>query len=232
LLRGYALSTLWVVTVPSFIVAVDTLGASLYISIAQGLGMTVVGTLIALIAWYIYERKHGLEITPVLQKEINTILRNSSTKKIRIEKVREFFFLFLSLFGTIFIVYAIWQVPLMILIPLIIIFWMIAFYLIKRRVDQLHVITITYVHRVLLNQTSFAMNVVNGLNTVEHAVSWLNPLFLLPFIVMILGFFGLGPLTVMVLVAGILESMALPYPPELIVLAITSGSVLSILLSP
>src|SRR5699024_12618708 len=56
LLRGYALSTLWVVTVPSFIVAVDTLGASLYISIAQGLGMAVVGTLIALIAWYIYER--------------------------------------------------------------------------------------------------------------------------------------------------------------------------------
>ncbi|HLR73115.1 MAG TPA: hypothetical protein VK073_02775 [Pseudogracilibacillus sp.] len=251
LLRGYALSTLWVVTVPSFIVAVDTLGASLYISIAQGLGMAVVGTLIALIAWYIYERKYELEITPVLQKEINTILRNASTKKIRIEKVREFFFLFLSLFGTIFIVYAIWQVPLMILIPLIIIFWMIAFYLIKRRVDRLHVITKTYVHRGLqqqayqlnvmisvgvlifaLNQTSFAMNVVNGLNAVEHAVSWLNPLFLLPFIVMILGFFGLGPLTVMVLVAGILESMALPYPPELIVLAITSGSVLSILLSP
>jgi len=49
---------------------------------------------------------------------------------------------------------------------------------------------------------------------------------------MLLGFLGLGPLTVMVLVAGILDSMALPYPPELIVLAITSGSVLSILLSP
>src|SRR5690625_3600991 len=130
----------------------------------------------------------------------------------------------------------------MILIPLVIIFWMIAFYLIKRRIDRLSVITKTYIHHGLqkqayqlnvmlsvgvlifaLNQTSFAMNVVNGLNAVEHAVSWLNPLFLLPFIVMILGFFGLGPLTVMVLVAGILESMALPYPPEFIVLAITSG---------
>src|SRR5699024_320518 len=136
------------------------------------------------------------------------MLLNASNKQVRIKKVLEFFFLFLSLFGTIFIVYAIWQVPLMILIPLVIIFWMIAFYLIKRRIDRLRIITKTYIHHGLqkqayqlnvmisvgvlifaLNQTSFAMNVVNGLNAVEHAVSWLNPLFLLPFIVMILGFF-------------------------------------------
>ena len=59
-----------------------------------------------------------------------------------------------------------------------------------------------------------------------------SSLYLLPFIVIILGLMGLGPLTVMVLVAGILTTLDLPYPPELIVLAITSGSVISILLSP
>ncbi|WP_370459694.1 hypothetical protein [Oceanobacillus sp. AG] len=48
----------------------------------------------------------------------------------------------------------------------------------------------------------------------------------------ILGFFGLGPLTVMVLVGGILGNLDLPYPPEIIVLAVTSGSAISILLSP
>jgi len=37
---------------------------------------------------------------------------------------------------------------------------------------------------------------------------------------------------VMVLVGGILETMQLSYPPELIVLALTSGSAISILLSP
>lgn len=36
----------------------------------------------------------------------------------------------------------------------------------------------------------------------------------------------------MVLVAGILQSIHLPYPPELIVLAVTLGSSISILLSP
>src|SRR5699024_11384739 len=83
-----------------------------------------------------------------------------------------------------------------------------------------------------LNQTDFAENVVGGLNFLESHVSWLNPLYLLPFIVIFLGFLGLGPLTVMVLMAGILNSLALPYPPDLIVLAITSESVISILFSP
>lgn len=251
LLRGYAMSTLWIVTVPSFIVAVDTLGASLYISIVQGFGIAIVGTVIALISSYIHERKYKLDITPVLQKEINTILRNASSKEIRVKKVIEFLLLFLTLFGGIFIIYAIWHMPLMILIPLVVIIWIIAFYIYKRRINRLNFIAKTYILSGLqkqayqlnvmisvgvlifaLNQTSFAINVVNGLNAVENTVSWLNPLFLLPFIVMILGFFGLGPLTVMVLVAGILESMALPYSPEFIVLSITSGSVLSILLSP
>src|SRR5699024_3924095 len=82
-----------------------------------------------------------------------------------------------------------------------------------------------------LNQTNFAVNVVEGINTLESYVSWLNPLYLLPFIVIILGMLGLGPLTVMVLVAGILNSLSLPYPPELIVLSITSASVISIFVS-
>src|SRR5690625_6498504 len=43
-----------------------------------------------------------------------------------------------------------------------------------------------------LNQTNFAVNVVEGINTLESYVSWLNPLYLLPFIVIILGMLGLG----------------------------------------
>lgn len=251
LLRGYALATLWVVSVPSFIVAVDTLGASLYISIAQGFGAAIVGTVIAVIFSYFQERTYGVPLTPVLQKEINTILLNASSKKVRIKKVIEFFLLFLTLFGAIFIIYAIWHIPLMILIPVVVIVWVIAFYVLKRRVSKLRFVTAEYVNSGLkkqayqlnvmtavgvliyaLNQTDFATHVVGGLNYMQDHFAWLNPLFLLPFIVMLLGFLGLGPLTVMVLVAGILDSMALPYPPELIVLAITSGSVLSILLSP
>lgn len=251
LLRGYGLSTLWVVTVPSFVVAVDTLGASIYISIAQGFGIAIVGTVIAVIFTSFQERKYNVDITPVLQKEINNILKNASDKKVRVRKVIEFFILFFTLFGAIFFIYGVWHVPLMILIPIVIVFWVVSFYIYKRRAYKLKGITKQYVTDGLLkqtyqlslmvaigtliyalNQTSFAVNVVEGLNYMQEHFPWLNPLYLLPFIVMLLGFLGLGPLTVMVLVAGILHSLALPYPPELIVLAITSGSVISILLSP
>ncbi len=252
LLRGYGLSTLWVITVPSFIVVVDTLGASIYIAIAQGFGIALVGTIIAVMFVSPTERKHNLNITPILQKEIDSVLLTASTDvKERKRNVIEFFFLFFSLFGAIFFIFSVWNIPLMILIPLVILGWIIIFYIYKRRVYKLKTIGKQYFLSELgkkayqvslmlsigtlifsLNQTNFAENVVGGLNYIESQISWLNPLYLLPFIVIILGLLGLGPLTVMVLVAGILKSLALPYPPELIVLAITSGSVISILISP
>ena len=252
LLRGYGLSTLWVITVPSFIVVVDTLGASIYIAIAQGFGIALVGTIIAVMFVSPTEQKHNVNITPILQKEIDNILLTASTDvKERKRNVFEFFLLFFSLFGAIFFIYSVWQIPLMILIPLVILGWIIIFYIYKRRVYKLKTIGKQYFLSELgkkayqvslmlsigtlifsLNQTNFAENVVGGLNYIESQISWLNPLYLLPFIVIILGLLGLGPLTVMVLVAGILKSLALPYPPELIVLAITSGSVISILISP
>src|SRR5690625_7452338 len=55
-----------------------------------------------------------------------------------------------------------------------------------------------------LNQTNFAVNVVEGINTLESYVSWLNPLYLFQFIVIILCLFGLVKLTDMVFIDWIL----------------------------
>ena len=252
LLRGFSLSTLWVVTIPSFIVVVDTLNASIYLSIAQGFGIALVGTLIAVLFMALEERRRDVKLTPIIQEEMDHILLDASTdEKAKKKNVIEFILLFVSLFGTIFLIYGIWNIPLLILIPLVIIVWMFFFYIYKQRTYKFKMIAQQYLSEGLknqtsslvlmliigvliysLNQTNFAVNVVEGINTLESYVSWLNPLYLLPFIVIILGMLGLGPLTVMVLVAGILNSLSLPYPPELIVLAITSGSVISILISP
>src|SRR5699024_685292 len=158
------------------------------------------------------------------------------------KNVIELILLFVSVFGKIFLIYGIWNILLLILIPLDIIVWLFFFYIYIQRTYKFKMIVQQYLSEVLnnltssiffilisgvliysLNQTNFAVNVVEGINTLESYVSWLNPLYLLPFIVIILGMLGLGPLTVMVLVAGILNSLSLPYPPELIVLAITSG---------
>ena len=83
-----------------------------------------------------------------------------------------------------------------------------------------------------LNQSDIGDYVISGMNLLTDVVPVLNILFLVPFIVILLGFIGLGPLPVIVLVTGVLEAIPFPYPPELVVLAVTSGSVISIILSP
>ncbi|MGM8212287.1 hypothetical protein ACLIBH_05750 [Virgibacillus sp. W0430] len=251
LLRGFALSTMWVISIPSFIFSVETLGASLWIAILQGFGMALLGTVVAVLFSMFQEKSYGVELTPALNTEINNVLKHASNVEIRKQKVLEFALLFITLFGTIFVLHAVLHVPLMLIIPIVVVVWTSVFYLMKRKVRKFFRVAKHYVMEDMmkqsyqlsvmvavgvliygLNQTEFATVVVEGLYYTQNHLPFINLLYLLPFIVIILGFFSLGPLTVMVLVAGILESLSLPYPPELIVLAITSGSVISILLSP
>ncbi|WP_042222198.1 hypothetical protein [Oceanobacillus manasiensis] len=250
-LRSFALSTMWVVSIPSFIFAVETMKASLWLAILQGLLIAVLGIGLSVAFSTKQEKKYGLNITSVLQVKIAGILRGSTSSKINRKLVMEFLLLFITLFGTIFALHGIFSLELMITIPIVIFFWSLLYYGIKRRpgkfmeeaqhytkegmLRQSYQLSIMLGAGVLisaLNQTGFGTAVVDGVYYLQGHIPFLNFLYLLPFIVILLGFLGLGPLTVMVLVAGILESIALPYPPELIVLAVTSGSVISILLSP
>ncbi|GAB3794405.1 hypothetical protein [Virgibacillus kimchii] len=251
LLRGFALSTLWVISIPSFVFVVDVMEASLFISILQGMGMAGVGVVLAVIFSYFEEKRYGVDLTAGLQNEIEEVLRESENQEETNKNVIEFVILFISLFGTIFLLYSLIDIELLILIPLTIIVWTIVYFMAKGRMNHFfadgkahmkqHIVGQSYQLCVMLgagmlifslNQTAFAQTVVDGIYSLQEMVPFLNLLYFLPFIIIILGFFGLGPLTVLVLVGGILGSIHLPYPPELIVLAVTSGSAISILLSP
>ncbi|WP_100012816.1 hypothetical protein [Lentibacillus sediminis] len=251
LLRGFALSTFWVISMPNFAFIVEVMDASLWISILQGFGMSVCGIIIALVFSYFDEKRYGVDLTSGLQTEIEEVVSHSANNRQMKRKIIEFALLFFSLFGSIFIVQAIVPVELLVLIPLVVVVWIFIYYLLKKRPHKLIKKANMYVNHDMsgqsyqlcvmlgagmmifaLNQTGFAAFVVDGIYSLQEMVPFLNILYFLPFIVIILGFFGLGPLTVMVLVGGILGSLDLPYPPELIVLAVTSGSAISILLSP
>lgn len=251
ILRGFALSVMWVVSIPSFIFVIETMEASLWISILQGLGISICGICIALIFSHFEEKKYGVNLTASLEMEMEDILGHIVSKEKTKQLVIEFIIIFITLFGLIFLLNAIFSVELMVLIPLVIFVWTIIYYVVKRRPSEFLSKGKQYMEKDLvpgsfqlcimvgagmliygLNQTDFAIVVVNGINSLQEALPLINILYLLPLMIIILGFFGLGPLTVMVLVGGILETLKLPYPPELIVIAISSGSAISILLSP
>ncbi|SDQ78876.1 hypothetical protein [Virgibacillus salinus] len=251
LLRAFALSTLWIISIPSFTFAVEALNASLWVTILQGFVVTVCAIAMAVIFSYFDEKRYGVNLTSEIKTEIDKVVSHSSNRKQQIRNSLEFTFLFITLFGSIFILYEVLSIPLMVLIPLVIIVWTSIYFMIKKSPIKLFRQTTEYYREGLvsqgyqfsimlaagvmilgINQTGLGANFIEMIYNLQEIIPFFNMLYFLPFIVIILGFMGLGPLTVMVLVAGILESISLPYPPELVVLSITSGSAISILLSP
>ncbi|MCH4826412.1 hypothetical protein [Planococcus halocryophilus] len=251
ILRAFGLSTLWVISIPSFIFAVEALDATLWKSMVLGFTFALAGTILSVIFSYYQEKKYGVDFSSILGEEIEKAMKNSRNQGKWNKDVAEFAFLFISLFGTIFFIHEITGLEFLLTIPLVILVWTFLYFLIKRRMpsfvgesqyyfskgiakqaQQYSILVAAGLLIYILNQSNVGTYVINGMNFLTGIIPLLNILFLLPFIVILLGFIGLGPLPVIVLVTGILEAIPFPYPPELVVLAVTSGSVISIILSP
>ncbi|MDZ5712779.1 hypothetical protein [Jeotgalibacillus haloalkalitolerans] len=249
LLRGFALTTMWVISIPSFIFAVDALGASLGLSILQGFVISFAGILLSVFTSYIRERRYGVDLTAGIQEQLANIA--GSQQPGGNKEVREFIFLFVTLFGSIFLLNSIWSASLLLIIPLVIIAWVIVNFIIRKKpgkiigkgkdyaktgipnkAQQFSILLAAGFLIDAVNQSGYGEYIVDGLFFVSDAIPFLNFLWVLPFVVIILGFIGLGPLTVIVLVSGILQGVEVPYPPEIVLLGITSGSVISIMISP
>lgn len=251
LLRAFALTTMWVVSIPSFVFAVDALGASLSLSILQGFFISFAGILLSVFFSYYQERQYGVDLTKGIQEELAKISEQKEDARSGNRVALEFALLFVTLFGSIFLVNALSDVKLLNIIPIVIIIWVMLYFIIKLRSSAIIKNGKDYVTESIpnkaqqfsillaagflihsVNQSGYGEYIIDGLFYVTDSVPFLNFLWVLPFVVIILGFIGLGPLTVIVLVSGILQGVELPYPPEIVVLGITSGSVISIMLSP
>lgn len=251
LLRAFALSTLWIVSIPSFIYAVSSMGGSLGLSIIQGFFISMAALFLAVGMMWLRERRRHLNFTERLQQEIGRVAAQTVESGKEWHYVRVFVFIFLSLFGLIFLIHGIWQVDLLVVIPLVILGWTILYFAVRQRMRRLSRRTTFFVLKGArgktfqflimlsaglmissLQQSGWAQVIVNSIIHVADLIPLINMLWLLPFILILLGFMGLGPLTVIVLVGGVLQGVDVSYPPELIILSLTSGSVISVLLSP
>ena len=251
LLRAFSLTTMWVVSIPSFIFAVQALGASLGLSILQGFVIAFAGTLLSVLFSHFQERHYGVDLTAGIQEELGRIEEQKKEDPNGNRDALEFGLLFVTLFGSIFILNAVWPVDLLLIIPIVIVAWVLLYFIVRRRSSAIVENGKTYVGKSIpnkaqqfsillaagflinaVNQSGYGEYIIDGLFYITDAVPFLNFLWVLPFVVIVLGFIGLGPLTVIVLVSGILQGVELPYPPEIVVLGITSGSVISIMLSP
>ncbi|WP_117169102.1 hypothetical protein [Paraliobacillus sediminis] len=251
LLRSFALTTLWVISIPSFAFAVDHLEASLGWTIIQGFIISLAGIFLSVFFLSFKEKSYQVDYTVGIQEEMAGRLEHALDAKYAKRLVMEFAFLFLSLFSTIFIIHIVLGWGLLAIIPPIIVVWTLGYFIVKKRTHHFFTEMKTYIRKDVgqksqqfslllaagmliyaVNNSGVGNYLIDGLFYVEDTIPFVNFLTIVPFMAIILGFLGLGPLTVIVLVAGILENVDLIYPPELVVLAMTSGSVISVILSP
>lgn len=251
LLRSFSLTTLWVISIPSFAFAVDHLGASLAWTVFQGFFISIIGLLLAVYFLIRQQKKYEINYTAGIEEELEKLAQATVNKPDERKNVREFGWLFLLLFGTVLLIRILTGWNLLLIIPPVIIGLTIGYYGIKKKSNILWKRSKDYATKEMsykslqfslmlaagiliysVNHSGLGNYLISGLFYAENIIPVINFLTILPLIVILLGFIGLGPLTVIVLVAGILESVVLPYPPELIVLSMTSGSVISVLLSP
>ncbi len=250
LLRAFSLCTLWVVSIPSFVFIVNFLDASLWLSMLQGGVISLCAVLLAVLFSYFEEKHYKIDITSALKEEIDRAIGGGDRGHLSREVV-EFASLFVLIFGTIFFLHGVFGLEILEIIPPVILTYTLLYFVIKNKVkslkknmefyftgyargkaQQFSILLSVGLVIVALNLSGWGETMIDGIIAIEGAVPFVNLLTLLPFIPMILSFFGIGPLPVLVLVGGVLQNVSLPYPPELLVLSITSGSVISALLSP
>lgn len=250
-LRGFALSMVWVISIPSLAFSIEVMDASLFITFVQGFCMALAGLFLAVIYMKISERRNSYSFSGDIDDVISTVLVKRDNYGKLSHNFFEFFFLFFSLLITTFLANIFIPVSLLIIIPLVIVTWTVAFFLLKRkmpvflgeikqyvlagipsRAQEFGLLLSVGLLITALNASGLSENVTQGVYHLTENTIGLNFLWVLPMIVLSFGFVGMGPIPVMVLIAGIIKSIQLPYPPELIVLAMTLGSTLSILLSP
>ncbi|WP_218126236.1 hypothetical protein [Natribacillus halophilus] len=249
LLRGFGLSTIWVISIPSVVFIIESTGASLGFTLMQGFFISICGILLSLLFMTIHEKRSGLDYTGGILQELHKKMPVDETNYHHI-LTREFALLFFTLFGPVLVINHFLDWGLLMIISMCVLVWSCFYYLIKKKWRRVRNHFSQYLKMGISQKSQelgimlsagMLINVVHasggGIWAVDMIINisestFLHMFWLLPFLVIFLGFIGLGPLTVMVLVGGIFQGIALPYPPELIVLSLTLGSAITVFLSP
>lgn len=251
LVRGFALTKLWVISNPSLAYIISISGASLWISILQGIFLSFFSIILAVCMMYLKIKKTDEKITKIINNQVAQLLTqrdtNISTKKLTFE----FIILFVSLVCTIFAIYPLVHNNLLTVISLSIIVWTLLYFIFKKRLKRfVYLIKDHISYSLSKNIKQFLLLFSAGLVIksledsglfekfttfifqIEESISIINILWFLPFILIILSFTGVGPLTSIILIGSVFQNINFPHPPELIVLSVSSGSVISVLISP
>ncbi|WP_227937191.1 hypothetical protein [Alkalihalobacillus deserti] len=248
ILRGFAIATLWVVTIPSFSYAVQVSGAPLLKVMIQGFLAASIAFGISLIFFRMKEKKLGVGGLNLLTSELSN--QNQVGPTYLNKLLIEFFLLFILFVGISIGLHLYASLPLITVIPLVTLVGVTAYFFIKKsfriflqtckqyffqevskKSEELSIYFSVGIFIYTVKVSELGVLLIEAMNFIS-SFAFINLYMLFPFLMILLGFLGLGPLTSMILVGGLLQNVPIDFIPELFVLSITMGSAMSTMLSP
>lgn len=249
-LRGFSLLSLWSITNPSFAFAVEMLGVPVARAMGNGFVLAALGLLLAIGMFAVFERRGNDRLTEEINRHLAREAAARDAAEIR-RKYYEFLVLLITLLGGIALVNSITTWGLLTVMPLTVIVWTTGYFAIKRKLPLFAAETAAYFKGGMLGRareiciflaagmfiseiqgTGIAHAAVATMYQLTSDTAWLNFLLIMPCAVVCFSLMGMPPLASSVLVLGIVQVIALPYPPELTFIAVTLGVACCILISP
>jgi hypothetical protein len=247
IMKGYGLTAMWSVSLPSFAYAVSIVEASLLRTQLLGIGLSMIGLVLAALDYWLFEKRNGHSLTPEINQHIRQFGQYSMSPKL----VYELLVLFISLFATILIVHEGFNIDLLVSVPVIVVLFAIIYFWYKgklnlfgqkvagmvkgdmaRNSQETGLILCAGILIYTMRTSEVGSSLFTWIYDQASSVPWLDFLFVLPLFILFLGLMGISPMTIMVLLSGLLLNVSLPYPPELVVLSLGLGNALCLMLSP
>jgi hypothetical protein len=247
IMKGYALTAMWSVSLPSFAYAVAIVDAPLLRTQLLGIGLSIIGLVLAAVDYWAYEKRRGYSLTHEINQQISQFGQQNLASKLVFELIA----LFLILFTAILIVHEWFKLDLLVSVPIIVVVVTLIYFLYKgklktfgqkvagmfrgeiaRNSQEISLIICAGILIYTMRSSNIGTSLFNWIYEGTLNTPWLDILFVLPLFILLLGLMGISPMTIMVLMSGLLLNISLPYPPELIVLSLGIGNVLCLMLSP
>ncbi|MEH7246867.1 hypothetical protein V7114_08820 [Neobacillus niacini] len=245
--RSVALAGIWIFSFPSFAYAVEALEVPLYLAMFHGLILTIIGMILSVLFIKRFIRKNNLNLN--ITAFLGTFSHDSP--EIVRKNVAEFLLLFSSLLLSILFMHILLPLSLLSIIPFVTITWTVLYFLLKRRLGILYLELKQYFKQVIPNKdkeinlfitagiimvsleaSGWGEVLVNNIFDFTSQYEAANILIILPLIITSLGCIGIPPSGSIILVAGLIQNITFSYSNGTILLALTFGTVLSVLLSP
>ena len=246
ILQGFALSSIWSLTEPSMVYSLEATQAPVLLTLGLGVILSLIGMALGLL----FFRTRSKKMSKNFQSESLETSFDGGPQKAKL-LVLELFIILIGFYALILIGLKLLQMPIIHVIPLAILISTLIYFTVKKdfkylaknikeyasdgigkKSRELGYLLSAGLVIIVLVATGYGVQLFSALIHWSNSVPFMSVLFILPLVIVLLGFIGLPPTPSMVLIAAVIVNTPIEHSPTVLVLTLLTGCTLSFLISP